>query len=146
MPFPAEGGCLCGAIRYRLAAAPLASMHCHCENCRKASGAAVLTWMTVDEGDFEWLRGRPRRYRYESEHYPGFVERWFCADCGSQLGWQCENDGTVDLTAGSLDDPSVIEPGYHVFTRSRVPWMHLDDDLPRHETRRASDAAGPDEA
>ena len=138
MSFPTEGGCLCGAVRYRLSAAPSASMHCHCGNCRKASGAAMLTWLTVDAADFEWLRGEPQRYRYESEHYPGTVQRWFCAACGSQLGWHCEDDGTVDLTAGSLDDPGVVEPTYHVFTHGRVRWMKLDDDLPRYETRSLS--------
>ncbi len=135
MSFPTEGGCLCGAVRYRLSAAPLVSMHCHCGNCRKASGAAMLTWLTVDAADFEWLRGEPHRYRYESEHYPGAVQRWFCAVCGSQLGWHCEDDGTLDLTAGSLDDPGVVEPTHHVFTRGPVHWLKLDDGLPRHQTR-----------
>lgn len=137
MSFPIEGGCLCGAVRYRLSAAPLDSMHCHCGNCRKASGAAMLTWLTVDTADFEWLRGEPQRYCYESEHYPGTVQRWFCAACGSQLRWHCEDDGTVNLTAGSLDDPGVVEPTHHVFTRGRVRWLKLDDDLPRYETRSA---------
>ena len=135
MSFPTEGGCLCGAIRYCLSAAPLATMHCHCDNCRKASGAAMLTWLTVDTADFEWLHGEAQRYSYESEHYSGTVQRWFCAACGSQLGWHREDEGTVDLTAGSLDDPGVVEPTHHVFTRGRVRWMKLADDLPRYETR-----------
>ncbi len=138
MSFPTEGGCLCGAVRYRLSAAPLASMHCHCANCRKASGAAMLTWLTVGKADFEWLGEEPRRYRYESEHYPEPVERWFCSDCGSQLGWHCEANQTVDLTAGSLDDPNLIEPEYHVFVRGQVRWMEIDDELPRYETRSSS--------
>lgn len=135
MSFPTEGGCLCGAVRYRLSAAPLASMHCHCGNCRKASGAGMLTWLTVNDADFEWLRGEPQRYRYESEHYPGTVQRWFCAACGSQLAWRSEDASTLDLTAGSLDDPGVVEPTHHVFTQGSVRWMKLDDDLPRYETR-----------
>lgn len=141
MSFPTEGGCLCGAIRYRLAGTPIDAMHCHCVNCRKASGAAMLTWITVREEDFEWLCGEPRRYRYESEHYPEDPERWFCARCGSQLGWRCEDDGTVDLTAGSLDDPDLVEPCFHHFVRSAVSWIHLDDGLPRYEVR-AGDETG----
>lgn len=134
MPFPTGGGCLCGAVRYRLSAAPLASMHCHCDNCRKASGAAMLTWLTVNEADLEWLSGEPLRYRYESEHYPAPVERWFCGDCGSQLAWHCIDDGTLDLTAGGLDDPDLIEPQRHVFARGRVRWLRTDDELPSFET------------
>jgi hypothetical protein len=134
MVLPAEGGCLCGNVRYRISAAPRASVHCHCDNCRKASGAAMLTWLTVAGADLEWLAGEPQRYRYRSEHYAAPVERLFCASCGSQLGWRCVSDDTVDLTAGSLDDPDVIEPQRHVFARGRVRWLHLADELPRFET------------
>ena len=136
MSFPTEGGCLCGAIRYRITAAPVAVMHCHCSNCRKASGAGMLTWMTVNPEDFTWLQGEPQRYRYASEHYDGAIERLFCGGCGTQLCWSCDNDDpTVDVTAGSLDDPSILEPEYHVFTRGQVGWVKLDDGLPRYETR-----------
>lgn len=135
MSYPAEGGCLCGAIRYRVSGDPKQAMHCHCVNCRKASGAAMLTWFTSHEEDFEWLQGEPRRYRYESEHFPAAVERWFCGDCGSQLIWRCQADGTVDLTAGSLDDPDLLEPSFHLFVRSSVRWLHLDDGLPTHQVK-----------
>jgi len=135
MTYPVEGGCLCGAIRYRISAEPFSVAHCHCVNCRKASGAVMLTWFTVNDEDFIWMSGEPARYRYDSEHYPAPVERLFCGDCGSQLGWHCLDDGTVDLTAGSLDDPDVLEPQRHVFAHGRVRWMHTADDLPGFETR-----------
>ena len=133
--YPIEGGCLCGAVRYRLSAAPILALHCHCENCRRASGAALLTWITVDAADFQWLCGEPKRYRYDSEHYPGGVERCFCADCGSQLGWHGQPDGTVDLTAGCLDDLNLVQPRFHHFVRRELPWMRVDDGLPRHPGR-----------
>jgi len=134
---------LCGAVRYRISSAPRDAMHCHCVNCRKASGAAMLTWITVSEDHFEWLCGEPRRYRYDSEHYPQGVERWFCADCGSQLGWHCQDDGTIDLTAGSLDDPDLVEPRFHHFMRSAVRWLHLDDGLPCYQIK-AGDEMEPE--
>ena len=62
------------------------------------------------------------------------VERLFCGACGSQLGWRCVDGGTVDLTAGSLDDPDLIEPQRHVFVRGKVRWLHTDDDLPGFAT------------
>lgn len=134
MKYPSDGGCLCGAIRYRLAAPRVASMHCHCDNCRKASGSGMLTWVTVTAPDFEWLAGEPKRYRYTSEYYPAPVERAFCGDCGSPLTWHCVDDGTIDVTAGSLDRPDAVEPQRHVFARSRLRWMRLEDDLPAFET------------
>ena len=134
MSYPAEGGCLCGAVRYRLLAAPRKSMHCHCDNCRKASGAAMLTWITVSEADFEWLQGEAQSYGYASEHYEAPIERLFCGVCGSQLSWRAAADGTVDITAGSLDDAELAAPQRHVFARGRVSWLQLADDLPSFAT------------
>ena len=139
MAFSATGGCLCGAVRYQLSGEPVSSMHCHCENCRKASGAAMLTWVTVDTADFEWLAGEPRRFQYVSDHYEQPVERWSCAACGSQLGWRRLDAATVDLTAGSFDDPDLITPTHHVFTRGQVRWLKTADDLPRYPVRRDKD-------
>lgn len=136
MSYPVEGGCLCGEIRYRLAAEPALVVHCHCDNCRKASGAVVLTWMTVRAEDLTWLCGEPRRYRYVSPHYAPEVERWFCADCGSQLAWHRVEDATRDVTAGSLDDPSSLVPSHHVFTRHEAPWLHMHDGLQRYPARK----------
>lgn len=136
MSFPTEGGCLCGAIRYRISAEPTTVIHCHCSNCRKASGAAVLTFVTVGPESFEWLQGEPQHYAYDSEYFSGRVGRLFCGACGSPLGWSNDADPTVDLTVGSLDDPNVVQPTFHLFTRSKVHWMELDDDLPRYATLR----------
>ena len=139
MSFPAEGGCLCGKIRYRVLAAPVGTNHCHCTNCRKASGAWMSTWAGFRNEDFEWVRGEPARYRYENEEFPPATERLFCADCGSNLAWRCEGrDEIVDVTAGSLDDPNLVEPEDHLFTRSKVRWLNLDDGLPQYEGRRTS--------
>ena len=139
MSFPAEGGCLCGKVRYRVSAESTLVNYCHCANCRKASGAPVLVWAGFKNEDFEWLGEEPARYRYESEHYPAPVERLFCASCGSHLVLKCEAfEGEVDVTAGSLDDPELARPELHLFARGQLSWLHLADDLPRHETRKTS--------
>lgn len=43
------------------------------------------------------------------------------------------DDAYVCVTLASLDEPAEIAPVLHMRTGSRVPWLKIDDDLPRHE-------------
>ncbi|MGJ0223513.1 GFA family protein [Streptococcus pyogenes] len=122
-----EGGCLCGAIRYRATSAPLRGVICHCAMCRKHSGAPALAFVHFRRPDFTWLHGEPTRYR-SSE----FAERGFCAKCGSTLGMH--EDVLMDrvqVTVGSLDEPARVRIDDHVWTQERVSWFEIDDGLPR---------------
>ncbi|HEX6636422.1 MAG TPA: hypothetical protein VF033_02095 [Steroidobacteraceae bacterium] len=55
-----EGGCACGAVRYRLASAPFDAGYCHCEVCRRSSGAPVSpAWFDVRDSLPRHARFRP---------------------------------------------------------------------------------------
>jgi hypothetical protein len=124
-----EGGCLCGAVRYRSTAGPLRCMICHCEYCRKHSGAPILSFVHFPVASFTWVSGEPRRYR--SSRY---AERGFCAHCGSTLSMHEEVlADRVQVTLGSLDHPERVRPQDHVWVRSRIPWFQVADELPRFE-------------
>lgn len=125
---PHEGGCLCGAVRYRMKAAPHHTSHCHCTMCRRAGGAPMVTWSTLREADFEVTRGEPSWYR-SSDH----GKRAFCARCGTPLLFMSTHyPGWVDVTVGSLDRPERLAPTHHVYEPSRIPWLVMSDGLPRH--------------
>ncbi len=121
-----EGGCLCGAVRWRATGEPLYAYHCHCRMCQRQSGAAFLTGVTFPFDAVNWLRGEPCLHQ-SSEN----AKRGFCAQCGSWVSWQWF-DEKISLTAGSFDHPECIIPNYHVFTESQVPWISIDDALPRY--------------
>jgi len=124
---PLAGGCLCGAIRYRVTAAPLVVSHCHCSLCRRASGAPLVTWATVPRAAYTLSQGTPRALSATPA-----ARRTFCADCGTPLTFQAHATlDTVDVTVASLDHPAAVPPTEHVWTASRLPWLALDDDLPR---------------
>ena len=124
-----EGGCLCGTIRYRATAAPLRCVICHCECCRKHSGAPILSFVHFPKAAFRWLGRVPRRYRSSP-----YAERGFCPDCGSTLSMHEEVLGDrVQVTLGSLDHPEWVRPQDHVWVRSRISWFDVADDLPRFE-------------
>lgn len=122
------GGCLCGAIRYRIDAEPRLVSHCHCSLCRRAGGAAFVTWLTVRQEAFALTQGALQR-RASSDH--GW--RAFCATCGSQVASGSSRYARyVEVTAGTLDEPGKVRPERHVYWPDRLPWIAAEDGLPRH--------------
>jgi hypothetical protein len=117
-----DGGCLCGAVRYRVRGAPLYSVICHCSSCRKASAAPSVAWLTFARDSFRIVSGTPCGFASS----PG-VLRTFCARCGSQLTYGSERRPTrVDVTTASLDDPAVFPPLQEVWLADRLPWTLID--------------------
>ena len=122
-----EGGCLCGAVRYRCVGEPLWVAHCHCKSCRRACGSVVLPWAGYPAENHEIIEGSPRSH----ESSKG-VRRGFCGDCGTPLTYESERyPGEVHITVGSLDDPEALPPRSHVFTEEQISWLHIEDGLPR---------------
>jgi hypothetical protein len=120
-----EGGCLCGAIRFRVSGTPQYSVICHCATCRKASGAPSVAWLTFRREQFELLSGDPRSYRSSS----GVIRR-FCGTCGSGISYEnAETPDSIDLTTMSLDDPNRFPPASEVWAEHRIPWQIVNADL-----------------
>jgi hypothetical protein len=130
----AEGGCLCGAVRYRVSGRPYHLSHCHCTLCRRAAGAPFVSWFSVASGAFRVMQGEPVCYRSSPE-----AVRGFCGRCGTQLTFQRDDTpGEVDITLCSLDDPEALTPEDHIYTGSRLRWIVLGDGLPEHAAVRAA--------
>jgi len=127
-----EGGCLCGAVRYRAEGTPTNVNHCHCRMCQRGSGAAFVTWATFPLAQIKWTKGAPTIRRSSN-----IAVRGFCSACGTALFWQGDADpDLIDITAGSLDKPAAISPQEHIWTESAVPWLRIEDALPRHKRSR----------
>lgn len=123
-----EGGCLCGAIRYRATAAPVRGVICHCKMCQRHSGAPFLSFVHFPVAQFEWLGPEPTRFR-SSE----FAQRGFCPDCGSTLTMHEEVlSERVQIAVGSLDEPDRVRIDDQIWTESQVAWIDLNSDLPRY--------------
>ena len=125
-----EGGCRCGAVRYRAEGGPLWVTHCHCEECRRSSGAPGSTFVGVRSGGFAFVAGTPAAYESSPQ-----VLRMFCGACGTPLTYEAAvYPGEVHIMAGTLDHPEGLAPERHVFVHERMPWLAIGDDLPRHDT------------
>ena len=124
-----EGGCLCGAVRYRIEAEPQLSEYCHCSMCRKAAGAPVVAWADFPAEAVRFTAGKPAEYASSDK-----ARRGFCAACGSALYFRwLETPDRITLTIATLDDPERVAPTQHIFHADRLSWLELADTLPRHD-------------
>lgn len=126
------GGCLCGAVRYRLAIAPREVWFCHCGQCRKAQGSAFAASVPVPRSGFSLLRGAELLKAYRSSPQKA---RWFCRECGSPIYSEVDDGNVLRLRAGTLDEPVVLEPAGHIFVADKAAWEELHDDLPKFDAR-----------
>lgn len=119
------GGCLCGAIRYRAEGPVIRVNHCHCEMCRRASGAIAATWAAVPVAGFSTSGATPAEFRASD-----FATRSFCAKCGSTLFWKRDGAAKIDLSVGTIDDAGAIGAGRHDWVEGRLGGFVLDAHLP----------------
>ncbi len=123
------GACLCGAVGFALRAPMKWCAHCHCTMCRRAHGAAIVTWVGVVTEQFTLVRGDAELRWYRSSPP---AERGFCSRCGSTLFFRSERwPGEVHVVLANLDDPLPLAPQAHVFWGDHVEWLTPADDLPR---------------
>ncbi|MFI7868852.1 GFA family protein [Ectopseudomonas khazarica] len=124
-----EGGCQCGALRYRIEAPLSDSAHCHCTICRRSSGGILTTWVTVPRTSFQWLQGQPRTFASSAS-----CSRYFCADCGAHLAlFTTLSPQTLDVTVATLDAPERAPANRHIWVGSRLPWLSVDPQLPEED-------------
>jgi hypothetical protein len=128
---PHTGSCLCGAIRFEIAAPLTFAEHCHCSMCRKAHGAAFSTNTVVPTEALRITCGADALSEYESSPNR---RKCFCSTCGSQLFIRRTNRPDVTVVAlGAVDAAPSIRPERHVFVASKAPWYDIDGgELPQY--------------
>jgi len=120
------GGCLCGALRYEIRARFLQSTLCHCEDCRRASGAPFVAWSFFPAGSLAWTKGRPKVILHADR------ERSFCGDCGSPLTFfDPAIPHLFEANTNSLDEPVRYPPVDQCWVCDELPWATTCHDLPR---------------
>ena len=115
------GGCLCGAVRFVATGRPKGVYWCHCQSCRRHTGAPVSVFVNFERAAIQVTSGEITRF----ESTPGRTTRGFCARCGSTL--TCETVGLPTEThfhVGVFDDPARFTPTRDVFPNERLPWLH----------------------
>ena len=124
-PESLSGGCLCGAVRYRIEEVFDAG-YCHCSRCRRGTGGAVLAWAHVHAPHFKLTTGAPSRYASSDEG-----SRCFCGRCGSPLFFEAADGSYFSVNIGTLDEPEHVRPKVHMCVENALSWLEVDDELPR---------------
>lgn len=120
-----EGGCLCGAVRYRVHAdKPERHSACHCTFCQRRTGSAFGLGAYFRQEDVELLGCERRTYEHRSDETGRWLRFEFCPTCGTQVTWTVEaSPGLRGIAVGSLDDPQAIEIRRFGWFRSAHPWI-----------------------
>lgn len=131
-----RGGCLCGAVRYRVSGELRPVIGCHCTQCRKTSGHFVAATeacndalhISDEQSALAWYRSST------------FARRGFCRQCGSSLFWRRDAAAVTSIMVGTLEAPTGLSIAMHIFTDDRGDYYCLPQSVPGH----AQDAELPD--
>jgi len=127
-----EGGCSCGAVRYRLASEPLFVHCCHCLNCQRQTGSAFVVNLLIEADRVELLAGEPEAVDVPRDD--GSSQRIFrCPSCRVAVFSQYGRPQIRFVRGGTLDDPAGVTPDVHIYTRSKVDWVKLPESVPAFE-------------
>jgi hypothetical protein len=120
------GGCLCGAVKFKVDAPMREVIACHCGQCRKATGnfftstnAPDHTVTFIDESGLTWFKSSDK------------AERGFCHVCGSNLFWRSFGSDTISITAGSLDGSTGLHIQEHIYVADKPDWYEITDGKPQ---------------
>ena len=119
------GGCLCGAVRYRVAALRGGATLCHCRTCQRAGGGPFMAFAPVAHADFALTQGALALYRSSD-----IAERGFCGHCGSPLTYRGFASDHVSIAVGSLDAPEAAAPTHQLAAEQALSWLRPALDAP----------------
>lgn len=118
-----EGGCLCGAVRFKAEGEPLNVRICHCRTCQRAMGSPFFARALFDQ--------RALTVEGGTVHYPSSaaLERVFCRTCGTRLFSRRTNGTVVGVALAAFDDRNAFTPTEHIWVSEKMGWVKLDDGL-----------------
>jgi hypothetical protein len=122
-----EGGCLCGAVRFKAEGEPINVRICHCRNCQKAMGSPFFARAQFDPCALT-VEGETGRYPSS-----GRVDRVFCKICGTRLFSWRRNGTAVGVALSTFDDRKAFAPTEHIWVSEKMDWVKFDDGLPQYQ-------------
>jgi hypothetical protein len=121
-----EGGCLCGAVRFRAEGEPHNVRICHCRTCQKAMGSLFFARALFDQRALS-VQGETSRYASSDA-----MDRIFCKSCGTRLFSWRSNGTAAGVALAVFDDRNAFAPTEHMWVAEKMDWVKLDDGLPQY--------------
>jgi len=129
-----EGGCQCGAVRFRTSDQPARVMGCHCSTCKLRTGAAYGIGVYFKDEDVEFLQGDMQTFEFHSSESGRWLRNEFCPKCGSTVSWTLEmRPGLRGIAGGNFDDPNWYSVTGHIWTSAARSDMCYPDTVDVHE-------------
>jgi hypothetical protein len=123
------GSCRCGAIRFEAHADPFYTSYCHCNDCRRATGAPVAAFVGFRAEHAAFSGETPATYGKAP------VKRSFCGKCGAPIAYfDTRLPDQIFMMLGAMDAPRNYPPSVQGYISEALPFFHIADDLPRMET------------
>ncbi|WP_024516346.1 GFA family protein [Bradyrhizobium sp. Tv2a-2] len=119
-----EGGCLCGAVRFKAEGEPVNVRICHCRNCQKAMGSPFFARALFEQSALT-IEGETARYPTSDQ-----LDRVFCPKCGTRLfSWRKAGATRAGVALAAFDDRNAFAPADHMWVTEKMDWVRLDDGL-----------------
>jgi len=128
-----EGGCACGAVRYRLASPPMFVHCCHCRDCQRQTGSAFVLNALIEADRVTLMSGNPEPVTVPTPSGKA-QDIYRCPACRVAV-WSTYG-GVPKLyfvRVGTLDNAQALKPDVHIYVRSKLPWVTLPDNVPAFE-------------
>jgi hypothetical protein len=130
-----DGRCLCGSITYTCDAEPAMTAVCHCRNCQRSTGTSFSLVVAAPKAAFQLSGDTLGTFQTVGEEHGMAADRRFCTACGSPVITESPlMPDMVLIKAGTLDDPSWLEPQMEIWGSSAQPWLPEAEGRPRLPT------------
>lgn len=125
-----KGHCRCSGVEVAITGEAVLSVLCHCNDCQRSTGSAVLASVGFADEDVTWTSKSTL-----GEYVAGTCTRLFCNQCGSPIAQRHESaPEKIFFNTGFMDEPNDFPPTYHTFAGQQLDWLKLSDNLPRHKS------------
>ena len=129
-----DGGCACGAVRYRVQGTPAFAAVCHCRFCQRRSAGAFAVLATFREEEFQLTQGEVVQCEHRSDESGRWLRMNFCPRCGTTVSHTAEiRPGMRSVAVGTLDEQDWFAIDRHIWVRSKQPWVVVPPDVPKFE-------------
>ena len=128
------GGCVCGAVRYRVIGKPTFGVVCHCAFCQRRLASAFAMVATFEDKNVEVIQGELKEYEHRSDVSGRWLRMSFCPVCGTTVSHVGEaRPGMRSIAAGTFDDPNWFAIDRHIWLSSKLPWVQVPEGVTRYE-------------
>ncbi|WP_439816700.1 GFA family protein [Zavarzinia sp. CC-PAN008] len=124
-----EGGCYCGAVRYRAEGEPMMKAQCHCRECQYITGGSPNVFVAMPIAGYSYTKGTPKAFKRSD--LPNPVTREFCPECGTHVVTKPPGFPAAIVKVGSLDDPKAFGgPQMAIYTVDQQPFHCIPEGIP----------------